>query len=319
MKTNFNIAWVDDNFSDDQMQSAKNLLTRKLKRKNGFSLSADDIFAKSSNGNFDSILSGLVKVVDSSNSIDLVLIDYELSKITNKAGALLKGQDIAKQFRDALPSVDIIFYSGKKNPQELRMVLAENNVDCVNCLNRSRLDEDAYTVIENVINRSCKISTLRGLVLNSVCEMDNMIVSILCKFAATSVARKNGIKEKAAKLIDKRAITSATRLATLKRRTVEELLRDKNMMSGKLFSILFDFKNDLGLSRPQLDLLGKFRAEILDLRTSAAHAKETICPTTGQAMLKFKSNEYKRSDIEAICKTIVAHENNIQSILGGMI
>ena len=50
-----------------------------------------------------------------------------------------------------------------------------------------------------------------------------------------------------------------------------------------------------------------------------AHAtKEAFCQTTGQSMLEFKDVEYKRRDIDNICKTIVNHENNIQSILDGM-
>lgn len=313
MKTDFKIAWVDDNFSDQQMQSSKDLLTRQLIRKNGFSLIADDIFKASVEENFEDILNGIVKVVDSSNSIDLALIDYELSKITNKSGKQLNGQDIAKQFRDALPSVDIIFYSGKKSAEELRLVLAKANVDCVNCVGRDRLVEGTYTVIENVINRSCKISTLRGLVLNSVCEMDNMIVDILGKYADRGANQQKEIKDKAAILIDRNA--KASRLTTLKKQTVEELLLNKNMMSGKLFSILYDIKTKLGLSSPQLKLLDKYRNEIMELRTPAAHARETVCPRTDQAMLKFKLVEYKRGDIDDICKTIVKHENNIQEIL----
>jgi hypothetical protein len=315
MKTNFNIAWVDDNFSDAQMQSSKDQLTRKLVRKNGFSLRADDIFGMSNSGNFEEILDGLKAVVDTSNSIDLALIDYELSEIKDEAGNLLEGKVIAKKFRDSLPTLDIIFYSGKKSAQELRAILAEMNVDCVNCIGRGPLVNDAYTVIENVINRSCRISTLRGLVLNSVCEMDNMIVETLCKFSEADAAQKEAVKDKAVRLIDKRS----TYWENLKLKSVEDLLQDKNMMSGRLFSILDDIKTDLGLSAEQLSILGVYRVEILDLRTSAAHAKEAVCSTTEQPMLQFKAKEYKRGDIDSICKIIVKHENNIQSILEAMV
>lgn len=273
------------------------------------------MFAEFADRSFDTILSELKTEVDSSNSIDLVLVDYELSKLVNEDGEPLKGQYFAKRFRDTLPSVDIIFYSGKKTPEELRGILAEANVDCVNCLDRGRLGEDAFTVIENVINRSCKISTLRGLVLNSVCDMDNMIVEVLCKYAAVNAAQEAEIKTKSIDLINERP----NRVAALRRLSIEELLLHKKMMSGKLFSILSEVKNNLGLSRPQVTLLNSYRSEILDLRTSAAHAIETTCPATGQAMLKFKDQEYKRINIDNICKTIVTHEDNIQSILAGMV
>jgi hypothetical protein len=46
--------------------------------------------------------------------------------------------------------------------------------------------------------------------------------------------------------------------------------------------------------------------------------KEVTCDETGQSMLKFKNVEYKRSGIDDICKTIVNHEKNIQSILDGV-
>ena len=47
--------------------------------------------------------------------------------------------------------------------------------------------------------------------------------------------------------------------------------------------------------------------------------KEVTCDETGQSMLKFKNVEYKRSGIDDICKTIVNHEKNIQSILDGVL
>jgi hypothetical protein len=317
VKTNFKIAWVDDNFSDEQMRGSTDRLTRQLRRKNGFALIVEDIFGESANGNFDEILGGLVSIVDFSNSIDLVVIDYELSDINDKSGKRLEGQDIAKRFRDALPSVDILFYSGKKTPDELRSILAKASVDCVNCVRRETLVDDAYTVIENVINRSCKISTLRGLVLNSVCEMDNMIVDILCKYADVDAAQNEQIKDKAARLITRTQVPS--RIAALKRKSVKDLLTDKNMMSGKLLGVLEHIQNSLGLSNIQLDLVTKYRSDILDLRTSAAHSKETMCSNTSQAMLQFKSKEYRRSDIDDICKMIVIHERNIKSILDSMV
>ena len=322
MKTNFKIAWVDDNFSDRQMKSAKELLTRSLKRKNGFSLYADDVFAQASSGNFDNILNGLVSVVDSSNSIDLALIDYELSKITDRDGELLRGQDIAKRFRDALPSVDIVFYSGKKKPEELRIVLAQTNVDNVNCLSRDRLAEDAFTVVENVINRAYKISTLRGLILNSVCEMDHMIVEILIEYYAnSSAAIRNAFIDKMATYITKGGnnTTRTARKRALIRKPIEDLLTHKKITSGTLFWYLNEIKPSLNLSVTQSSLVDKYQAEILDLRNSAAHAKEVICQTTNQAMLEFNTTQYRRSDIDDICTTIVAHEANIKSILDAMV
>jgi len=308
MKTSFNIAWVDDNLSDPEMNLSSQL-SRKLKRKNGFSLNVDDIYQKVTGGDFDTLLSHLANTIDLSNSIDLVVVDYQLGSNTT-------GVEIAKKFREKLPSTDILFYSGKESANKLRQLIANENVDGINCVGRQDLVDGTYTLIANVINRSHKISTLRGLILNSVCEMDHKIREIICKYSLGNTVQMNTIKDKVVDLIKPNA--SQTQRNNLKNQSVEVLLNNKNMMSGKLFSVLEHIKNNLGLSTPQQDLLNSYRLQILDLRTTAAHAKEATCQTTGQSMLKFKRVEYKRGDIDDICTTIVSHENNIQSILNGM-
>ena len=307
MKTSFNIAWVDDNLSDPAMNLSPQL-TRKLKRKNGFSLIVDDIYNQVTAGDFDGLLSNLAGNIDLSNSIDLVVVDYQL-------GSGISGVAIAKKFREKLPSTDILFYSGKESADKLRLLIANESADGINCVGRQDLVEGTYTVIENIINRSHKISTLRGLILNSVCEMDHMIREILCKYNSVNAAQMNEIKNKAVQLIGYKNPAQKT---TLENSPIEDLLNHKKMMSGKLFSILGTIKSNLGLSDKQKELLSSYRSEILDLRTTAAHAKEATCQDTGQSMLKFKNVEYKRGGIDGICKTIVSHENNIQSILEEM-
>lgn len=309
MKTSFNIAWVDDNFSDPSMDLVSRL-KRKIKRKNGFSLNAIDVYAEVTKGDFDGLLAKLAAEIDLSNSFDLILIDYEL-------GNQVTGEKIAHKFRAKLPSLDIVFYSGKNDADSLRQLIANENVDGVNCVGRKDLVAGTYGVIENVINRSHKISTLRGLILNSVCEMDHMIREVLCKYyiGEEDEVKKAKIKNEVVRVIGSRNGIDKTRLENM---SFENNLDHKNMMSGRLFSVFEFIKVELGLSRQQLELLGLYRSQILDLRTSAAHAKEAVCKTTGHSMLKFKNNEYKRSDIDDICKKIVNHENNIQSILVGL-
>lgn len=317
MKTNFNIAWVDDNFSDSQMSSSILRLSRKLSRNNSFRLSTDDVYTAALNGNLDTILGDLASKIDLSNSVDLVVVDYELGDVEDANGIKLTGEVFAKRFRDALPTVDIVFYSGKKNASELRAILANANVDCVNCIGRSELVDDTYMIIKNVIDRSCKISTLRGLILNSVCEMDDMIVGILTSYylSKNSVIRNDFISK-----VANYAGRNASEKSTLINSAITDLLRHKKIMSGTLFIYLKDIRNDIGLSDEQLSLIDKYQAEILDLRTSAAHAKEDKCKKTGQSMLRNNNTqaEYKKSDINDICKHIVAHENNIKLILSSM-
>ncbi|MFT6836264.1 MAG: hypothetical protein ACJA0H_002313 [Francisellaceae bacterium] len=308
MKTSFNIAWVDDNFNDPEMDLV-NQLRRKLHRKNGFSLVVDDVYAEITKGDFNGLLYKLAATIDLSNSVDLILIDYELGDKTT-------GENIANKFRAKLPSVDILFYSGKLAAENLRQLIAKENVDGINCVGRNNLAEGAYAIIENVINRSHKISTLRGLILNSVCEMDHTIREILCKYSSVNTVQMTEIKNKAVDQIDSKA--SSTKKMQMKTQSVEELLNNKSMMSGRLFTVLEEIKSSLMLSSGQLNLLNVYRTKILDLRTTAAHAKEATCQTTGQSMLKFKNVTYKRCDIDHICKSIVDHENNIQSILDGM-
>jgi hypothetical protein len=307
MKTSFKIAWVDDNLTDPAMDLSSQL-SRKLKRKNGFSLVVNDIYAEVTDGDFDALLSNLAATIDLSNSVDLVVVDYQL-------GNNVTGERIAKKFREKLPSTDILFYSGKESADKLRLLIAQENADGISCVGRQDLVEGAYTVIENIINRSHKISTLRGLILNSVCEMDQMIVDIICKYGATNTIKEQEIKNKVVQLIRPRNNTAKTRLQA---ESIRELLTHKAMMSGNLFTVLELIKGKLGLAPEQLELLDLYRLKVLQLRNSAAHAKEGTCQTTGQSMLKFKDVEYKRDGIDIICKTIVSHENNIQSILDGI-
>lgn len=317
MKTSFKIAWVDDNLSDDQMEIAKRLLGNRLRRKNSFSLEVGDIYSLSEGGVFDDILVEIVNEVDSSNSIDLAMIDYELGQVKDAKGEVLTGPQIAKRFRDSLPTLDIVFYSGKKSPSELRDIMAEENVDCVSCIDRKTIADDTFAVIEKILHRSYKISTLRGLILNSVCQIDHMIEEILSHFANVDDTNEAIVRNRAIELIDKNA--NPQRLRALRRRSVPDLLKDKNMMSGKLFTLLFENRGSLKLASAQLSILGAYKNEILKLRTSAAHSKETVCPKSSQAMLKFQSYEYRQEDINNICKTLVKHESNIRSILQGFV
>jgi hypothetical protein len=319
VKTNFNIAWVDDNFSDAQMQSSTAQLSRKLLRKNSFNLKTRDVYATAVNGDFDALLADLASKVDLSNSVDLVAVDFELGDIVDNVGKKLTGDVIAKRFRDALPTVDIVFYSGKKNADELRLMLAKANVDCVNCIGRGALVNDTFMIIENVIERSCKISTLRGLILNSVCEMDDMIVDILFShYSSTTVAIRDSFINKVVNFAEPRASLAEKNI--LKRSGIKSILSHRRIMSGSLFIYLKDIKNNMGLPAAQVRMLDDYRVDILDLRTSAAHAKEGVCVQTGQSMLENDNTgaQYKKSDIGDICKKIVAHENNIKSILSGM-
>jgi len=319
MKTKFNIAWIDDNFNDTQMQSGTEQLKRKLKRKNGFSLKLEDVYEEVSDGDLDSLLLKISRNIDLSNSIDLVVVDCQL-------GGETTGEKIAKRFRDTLPSVDILFYSGKENVQDLRQILAKEGVDNVNCIGRASMVDGVFSVIENIIDRSYKISTLRGVILNSVCEMDQLIIDILLSYYSKNAGKKSAFVEEVASFIVSRIRkkTSAERTKIKKKLladSIENLLDDVSITSGSLYKYLDDIKGDLGLNQQQTETLNKYQHEILDFRNSAAHTKETTCLNSGHAMLenRLKSVQYRKNDINTICKTIVLHEENIQSILDGMV
>lgn len=322
MKTKFKIAWVDDNLSDDQMAINHDRLARKLKRKNSFSMEIDDIYARSDEGIFDDILSEIVKEVDSSNSIDLAMVDYELGQITDSNGELLTGPQIAKKFRDSLPTLDIIFYSGKKSPSELRSIMAEENVDCVSCIDRGTLVDDATLIIEKILHRAYKISTLRGLILNTVCEIDHVIIDILNEhYSKVPTAAKGAFCNKVADFIVRNIRPAEQKIAAkaaLLALDFEALLRNKKITSGSLFGYATGIKNDLKLDARSAALFDNYSYAILELRNSAAHAKEVVCDTTGQAMLQNGGTSIRHSEIDEICKKIVDHERNFIDILQGI-
>lgn len=322
MKTNFKIAWVDDNLSDDRMQSATDILGRRLKRKNSFSLEVDDVYSRSGEGKFDKILSEIASAVDSSNNVDLAMIDYELGKISDANGEQLTGPMIAKRFRDALPTLDIVFYSGKKTPSELRKIMAENNVDCVSCMDREYIANDTTAVIEKILHRSYKISTLRGLILNTVCEIDHVVIDILKEYYSNvAPADKYAFCNRVADFIVRNIRNAARKQAektALLALDLEELLQNKKITSGSLFGYVASISGDLNLDAPSTSLFDRYSEEILELRNTAAHAKEIVCSDSGQAMLQNGGTSIKHGDIDGICVIVVAHERNFLSILQGI-
>ncbi|MEO9517346.1 MAG: hypothetical protein ABJH45_06205 [Paracoccaceae bacterium] len=321
MKTKFKIAWVDDNLSDEQMTINQDRLARKLSRKNKFSMEVDDIYARSDEGKFDDILNEIVKEVDSSNCIDLAMVDYELGQITDANGELLTGPEIAKRFRDSLPTLDIIFYSGKKSPSDLRNIMAKENVDCVSCIDRGTLVDDAALIVEKILHRAYKISTLRGLILNSVCEIDHLIIEILDDhYSNAGAPQKTAFCEDVTSYIvsNRPRNLQTSEKASLLLLDLKELLKNKRITSGSLFRYVRDIRGDLNLDATSTSLFDSYWNDILELRNTAAHAKEAMCETTGQAMLKNGAISYRHQDIDGICKLIVAHELNFNSILQGL-
>ena len=142
--------------------------------------------------------------------------------------------------------------------------------------------------------------------------MDHIIRTIICSYSATDANKETQIKTEAIRLIAPRR--QHERLA-LQNQSASELLENKTMMSGRLFGLLDMIKGNLILNQEQLSTLSTYRRDILDLRTTASHAVEATCQTTKQSMLTFKEVNYKRGDIDNICKKIVSHEKNMKSIL----
>lgn len=164
MKLDFSILWVED--QPESVRSFQESLERDL-RELGFALRVIAIRG------FDELKERMSEELDD-DEIDLILVDFDLG---NTGG---NGGDAAREIRDHFQHREMVFYSGK-SPGGLRQVAADKKIDGAYFAHRPTLDEDVFSVIENMLRKIIDISHMRGIVMAETSELDYYIELCLAK------------------------------------------------------------------------------------------------------------------------------------------
>jgi response regulator RpfG family c-di-GMP phosphodiesterase len=148
----FGLLWIEDSFNPEEEEN----LRRRI-RQAGFLARIKNI--SNSNG-----IEDLAKEHKLFHTYDLILLDYKLQDED--------GNEIAPKIRSLFPSTTILFYSGSVGEEDLRLLIAEKNVEGVYCSARTRFIERTGELIDQTARALDRLSGMRGLSMRVVSECD---------------------------------------------------------------------------------------------------------------------------------------------------
>lgn len=152
MNLDFGLLWIEDSFNPEEEEN----LRRRI-RQAGFLARIKNI--SNSNG-----IEDLAKEHKLFHTYDLILLDYKLQDED--------GNEIAPKIRSLFPSTTILFYSGSVGEEDLRLLIAEKNVEGVYCSARTRFIERTGELIDQTARALDRLSGMRGLSMRVVSECD---------------------------------------------------------------------------------------------------------------------------------------------------
>ena len=160
MNLKFGLLWLEDQFSEAESDGIKSAA-----RKHGFQVEINN----QRNGN---TLDELAKEQEYHYPFDLILIDLDLVPDGN-------GADESKRARDLFPATPILFYSGKKRPEELVKMISERKVEGVFVSHRNDFVNRAGELIGYLAASFNRLAGMRGLAARVVAECDDHYRAIL--------------------------------------------------------------------------------------------------------------------------------------------
>ena len=166
MNLDLGILWIEDSFSDDEKESLKRRILDA-----GF-IARIEVIPNSTG------IEELARTHKLYHRFDLILLDYRLRDES--------GGDLAPKVRELFPSTTILFYSGSVEEQQLRQMIAENQVEGVYCSARQRFIERTGSLIDQTARALDRLSGMRGLAMRVVAECD-----ALMKGAMLSMCRRD--------------------------------------------------------------------------------------------------------------------------------
>lgn len=157
MNLDFGILWIEDSYSPAEEESLKRRV-----------LDAGFIARISVIPNGETI-EDLAKEHRLYHRYDIILLDYRLKDE--------RGDELAPKIRKLFPSTTILFYSGSVQEDELRNLIARNEVEGVYCCRRDdqRFIQRTGELIDQTARTLDRLSGMRGLAMRVVAECDEIM------------------------------------------------------------------------------------------------------------------------------------------------
>ena len=212
MRLEFSLLIVDDD--PDGIEQAIHILSEHLETK-GFVLKKSILEDLSEEG--------IRKLTPSQGrNYDLVMVDYRLGQDDKDRN----GAALARELRQRLPYVDMVFYSSDPVPRLLAH-LSNYKVSGVFAQEREELSETLIGLADTVIGKVADLNHMRGITMAEVAEMD-----ILMKKTLVCVFRSN----------DQRIVGEMLSAGKRKQKNMEKNLKQLESHINK--SNLFDIVNN---------------------------------------------------------------------------
>ncbi len=169
MRIEYNVLWFEN--EEGWLKPTKKNLTRYLDDF-GFKLEAK---IEKDNSNVVQILSD---IKNNLLDVDVIFMDYKLAKEK-------KGDAIIQTIRKTELFTEIVFYSNKTNVKEVIENSLDNDgkkagsIEGIYYSERDNFLDKAKTVIKHTIKKVQEVNSMRGLILASVSDLDEKMLSII--------------------------------------------------------------------------------------------------------------------------------------------
>lgn len=193
MKLEYSILWFEDDH--DSVEDTIDAIRIHLVEQ-GFDLRCDW-------GNCDAeAMQQKVSELSRYNPYDLMVFDYDL-------GSDITGEQLAGTLRSKIWT-EILYYSAYRDFDALAGGMIQNKVEGVFCAARNNLENKLWSIIESQIMRVCDLNNMRGIVLDSMSEIDSAIRKYFGKlYEQANAERKNIVLSKLKRKFKDRAEETA--------------------------------------------------------------------------------------------------------------
>jgi hypothetical protein len=102
------------------------------------------------------------------DEVDMVLVDWDL-------GAEAKGQQAIEAIREKIQYKDVVFYSAQTQPDALRDLVRDNDLEGIYCCTRANLVDEVVGVFESLVKKVLDLDHTRGIVMGATSDVDHMV------------------------------------------------------------------------------------------------------------------------------------------------
>ncbi|MEO9947660.1 MAG: response regulator [Roseobacter sp.] len=170
MLIKFSVLWVEDN---DAWYNSNYTALQDYLKDLGFHLNVERVD--------DPEHADWEHLLQNTSQYDLMLIDWRVKK-TNEVDKPVGGE-VIEEIREHVPYSDIIFYSGDNGLEE---EVKDRKLQGVYTSNRRGVLEDAMELIDHLLHKTLHPKIMRGMIVSSLSEIDEMCFKIIKYKYATS-------------------------------------------------------------------------------------------------------------------------------------